>query len=209
MYLVALVQVIEIGLDHVLFIVHHQVEILAAELVEPVDDMFQDGHLTHRDQGLGQDLGRGVEPGAQPPRHDHHRQAGPLAVIHIQAGGKDDIRDPAPGVQNGQGVDALFFQHPLGLPPAGQGQADGMVIVGLAGRVLQLAAPQDKLADISVGDDPFQDALGRHKQDPLPRLIQLFHGFQDGEILPDAEFFHFQHGLFLAHRLSSRSMTLC
>ena len=58
--MVVLFQLVEIGLDHPLFVVDDHRKIMAAKIPEPVHDHLSDGLLPHRDQRLGQDLGVGV-----------------------------------------------------------------------------------------------------------------------------------------------------
>ena len=195
LHLIVLFQVVEIGLDHVLFVVDHQIEFAAAEIPEPVDDMLDDGQFPHRDQGLGQDLGVGVEPGAQPPGHDDHRQPGGLAVVDIKAAGKHDVQNMALFVQQRQRVDALFLQHRFGAAPFGHRQADGPVVGRAADRALQRPRAQDVLAHVPVGEHRLQTALGGHEQDALAGFVQLFHRLQHGGVGLDIQFLDMQHGL--------------
>lgn len=126
-------------------------EIGAAEIAEAVDDKLQDGALAHRDQGLGQDLGVGVQAGAQAAGHDDHRQPGAGTVVQIHAAGEDDVHNAALLVQQRQRVDTLLLNVGTGPGTLLQRQALGVVVCGFAQRAFQRAAPQDVLADVAVG----------------------------------------------------------
>ena len=173
------------------------------------------GALSHRDQGLGQDLGVGVQPGAQPPRHDHHRQAGLLAVVHVQAGGKDDVRDAAPRVSRiGSASMPYLFQQPAGRSPRrGHRQADwgGSCRPWLA-LSSSVPAPQDELAHVARRSRTrLQYALRAPRTGsagPSRPAFSWLPGRCDRS--PMQQFFHFQHGRFLALQAQdSRSMTRC
>ena len=169
-------------------------EIGAAEIAEAVDDELQDGALAHRDQGLGQDLGIGVQAGAQTAGHNDHRQPGAGAVVQVHAAGEDDVHNAALFVQQGQRVDALLLNVGPGAGALLQGQAFGVVVGGLAQRALQRAASQDVLADVAVGHRSRQLALRGNEQDALAGLVQLFQGIQHTGVFVDQQLVDAQHG---------------
>ena len=75
---IVLLQIVEVALDHVLFVVDHQREIPASKALEPVDDVLGNRQLSHRNQRFWQNLGIGIQPGAKPAGHDqdvYKRQA--------------------------------------------------------------------------------------------------------------------------------------
>ena len=64
------------------------------------------------------------------------------------------------------------------------------IVNGLVGR----AAPQEKLADVAIGDDGLQPALRRDEQNALAGLVQLAQCFQHRGGRLNKEFFNFDQG---------------
>lgn len=72
---VILLQIVEIALDHALFVVYDHRKRAAAHIRKAVDDMLHNGHFPNGDQGLGQYFGVGIQTRAQTARHDDHGRA--------------------------------------------------------------------------------------------------------------------------------------
>ena len=193
-HVIVLFQLIEIGLDHALFVVHDHREIVAAEVPEPVHDQLGNGLLAHGDQRLGQNFCVGVQPRAQPARHHHNGNVHPLAVVHIQAVGKNNVGDDAALVQHGQRVDAMLLQNAAGLAALGHRDAQRMIVGRVVHGLVRCAAAQEKLADVAVGDDSLQMALRRNEQDALAGLVQLAQCFQHRGGGFNKKFFYFYQG---------------
>ena len=192
--MVVLFQLVEIGLDHPLFVVDDHRKIMAAEVPEPVHDHLSDGLLPHRDQRLGQDLGVGVQPGAQTARHHDNGDIDLLAVVHIKAVGKDNIGDDAALVQHRQRVNAVFLQDAARLAALCHRDAERVVVRRVVNGLVGRAAPQEKLADVAIGDDGLQLALRRDEQNALAGLVQLAQCFQHRGGRFNKEFFNFYQG---------------
>ena len=187
-------QLIEIGLDHALFVVHDHREIVAAEVPEPVHDQLGNGLLAHGDQRLGQNFCVRVQPRAQPARHHHNGNIDLLAVVQIQAVGKDDVGDDAALVQDRQRVDAMLLQNAAGLAALGHRDAQRMIVGRVVHGLVRCAAAQEKLADVTVGDDGLQMSLRCNEQDALAGLVQLAQRFQYRGGGRNKKFFYFYQG---------------
>ena len=193
-HVIVLFQLIEIGLDHALFVVHDHREIVAAEVPEPVHDQLGNGLLAHRDQRLGQNFCVRVQPRAQPARHHHNGNIDLLAVVQIQAVGKDDVGDDAALVQDRQRVDAMLLQNAAGLAALGHRDAQRMIVGRVVHGLVRCAAAQEKLADVTVGDDGLQMSLRCNEQDALAGLVQLAQRFQHRGGGRNEKFFYFYQG---------------
>ena len=113
-----------------------------------------------------------------------------FAVVHVQTVGKDDVGNDAPLVQDGQRVDAVLLQHLPGAASLRNGQTQRVVVGGQAGGLVRRAAPQEKFADIPVGQGRFQLALRRDEQDALAGFIQLAQCLQHGGVGGQEQFFY-------------------
>ena len=191
---IVLFQLIEIGLDHALFVVHDHREIVAAEVPEPVHDQLGNGLLAHGDQRLGQNFCVRVQPRAQPARHHHNGNIDLLAVVQIQAVGKDDVGDDAALVQDRQRIDAMLLQNAACLAALGHRDAQRMIVGRVVHGLVRCAAAQEKLADVTVGDDGLQMSLRCNEQDALAGLVQLAQRFQHRGGGRNKKFFYFYQG---------------
>ena len=117
-----------------------------------------------------------------------------LAVVQIQAVGKDDVGDDAALVQDRQRVDAMLLQNAAGLAALGHRDAQRMIVGRVVHGLVRCAAAQEKLADVTVGDDGLQMSLRCNEQDALAGLVQLAQRFQHRGGGRNKKFFYFYQG---------------
>ena len=117
-----------------------------------------------------------------------------LAVVQIQAVGKDDVGDDAALVQDRQRVNAMLLQNAAGLAALGHRDAQRMIVGRMVHGLVRCAAAQEKLADVTVGDDGLQMSLRCNEQDALAGLVQLAQRFQHRGGGRNKKLFYFYQG---------------
>ena len=187
---VILLQIVEIALDHALFVVYDHRKRAAAHIRKAVDDMLHNGHFPNGDQGLGQYFGVGIQTRAQTARHDDHGRACFFMCVDVQPAREHHVLHPAPLVQQRQRADAVFQQRGLGPRPRLHGQRVWAVIRRLPHRPFQRQALQDVAADIAVRNNGAQHALRRDEQHAQARFVQLAHCIQHRNVLGDEKVVH-------------------